>query len=219
VGHLDAIDYQTLLVLGAALLGVLGGTFIIGGLVSLRRARPLRFALRTLTGLLLLSLGALAGAIGVGTMGYRALTREDVAARIFVQPLSRQRFAARIQVPDRADVTYTIAGDEIDVDAHILKWKPMANVLGLHTVYELDRVAGRYHEIAQERSEWRTVFSLARDKPVDLFGLRRRYTFLAPLLDAEYGSGTFVPVTKPAEFEVRVSTTGLLIREVKPGSK
>jgi hypothetical protein len=219
VGLLDAIDYQTLLVLAAALLGVLGGTFIIGGLVSLRRARPLRFALRTLTGLLLLSLGALAGAIGVGTMGYRALTREDVAAHILVQPLSRQRFAARIRAPDRADVTYMLSGDEIDVDAHILKWKPMASVLGLHTVYELDRVAGRYRDLAQERSGDRTVFSLAQDKPVDLFGLRRRYAFLAPLLDAEYGSGTFVPVTKPAEFEVRVSTTGLLIREVKPGSK
>jgi hypothetical protein len=217
VAHLEAIDYQTLLDLAAGLLGVLGGTFIIGGLVSLRRARPLRFALRTLSGLLLLSLGGIAGAIGVGTMGYRALIQEDVAARVLVQPLSRQRFAATIRAPDRPEVTYTLSGDEIDVDAHILKWKPMANVLGLHTVYELDRVAGRYHDVAQERSGDRTVFSLAQDKPVDLFGLRRRYTFLAPLLDAEYGSGTFVPVTKPAEFEVRVSMTGLLIREVKPG--
>ena len=216
VGHLDGIDYQTLLALAAVLFGVLGGTFVIGGLVSLRRARPLRFALRTLTGLLLLSLGGFVGAIGVGTMGYRALTREDVAASVLVQPLSRQRFAATIRAPDRAEVTYMLSGDEIDVDAHILKWKPMANVLGLHTVYELDRVAGRYHDLAQERSGDRTVFSLAQDRLVDLFGLRRRYPFLAPLLDAEYGSGTFVPVTKPAEFEVRVSTTGLLIREVKP---
>jgi hypothetical protein len=181
--------------------------------------RPLRFALRTLTGVLLLSLGAFAGAIGVGTMGYRALTREEVAARVLVRPLGRQRFAATIRSPDRPDVTYRLAGDEIDVDAHILKWTPMANMLGLHTGYELDRVAGRYHDIAQERSEDRTVYSLAQDKPVDLFGLRRRYAFLAPLLDAEYGSGTFVPVTRPAEFEVRVSTTGLLIREVKPDPK
>jgi hypothetical protein len=217
VGFLEEIDYQTLLVLTAVLLGVLGGTFAIGGLVALKRGRPLRFALRTLTGLLLLSLGGLAGAIGVGTMGYRALTREVVAAHVLVQPLSRQRFAARIRVPDRPDVTYMLSGDEIDVDAHILKWKPMANVLGLHTVYELDRVAGRYRDVAQERSGDRTVFSLAQDKPVDLFGLRMRFTFLAPLLDAEYGSGTFVPVTRPAEFEVRVSTTGLLIREVKSG--
>jgi len=53
---------------------------------------------------------------------------------------------------------------------------------------------------------------------VDLFGLRQRYEFLAPLLDAEYGSATFVPVTRPAELELRVSTSGLLIREAQPVS-
>jgi hypothetical protein len=200
-------------VLAAALFGALGGIFIIAALAALRRARPLRFALRTVAGLLLLSLGALAGAIGVGLSGYRALTREEVAARIVVRPVGPRRFAATFFVSDRPEMTYELAGDEIYVDAHILKWKPMANVLGLHTAYELDRVAGRYDDIARERSADRTVYSLVEDRPVDLFGLRKRYAFLAPLLDAEYGSGTFVPVRRRAEFEVRVSTTGLLIRE------
>ena len=202
-------------VLAAALFGALGGILLIAGLAALRRARPLRFALRTLVGLLLLSIGALAGAIGIGMSGYRSLTREEVAARVVVRPVGPRRFAATFLVSDRPDTTYELAGDEIYVDAHILKWKPMANVLGLHTAYELDRVAGRFNDIARERSEDRTVYSLVEDKPVDLFGLRRRYAFLAPLLDAEYGSGTFVPVTRPAQFEVRVSTTGLLIREKK----
>jgi hypothetical protein len=201
-------------VLAAVLFGALGGIFVIAGLTALVRLRPLRFTVRTLLGLLLLSLGALAGAIGVGMKGYRALTREEVAVRIRVRPSAAQRFAATFLMPDGSETTYDLAGDEVYVDAHILKWKPMANVLGLHTAYELDRVTGRYRDIVQERAGDRTVYSLAQEKPLDLFGLRRRYTFMAPLLDAEYGSGTFVPVTRPAEFEVRVSTTGLLIREV-----
>ena len=200
-------------VVAAALLAALGVVFVMAGLVALRRWRPLRFALRTLLGLLLLSLGGLVFAIDAGMTGYRALTHEEVAARIAVRPVGPQRFEATFTVPDRPQTTYQLAGDEISIEAHILKWTPMANVLGLQTAYELDRVTGRYHDIAQERSGERTVHSLVQDRPVDLFGLRRRYTFLAPLLDAEYGSGTFVPVTKPAEFEVRVSTTGLLIRE------
>jgi hypothetical protein len=52
---------------------------------------------------------------------------------------------------------------------------------------------------------------------VDLFDLRQRHAILESLLDAEYGSGTFVPVRRRAELEVRVSTTGLLIRQVTPG--
>ena len=202
--------------LASLLFGLIGLVLILSGLTSLLRWRPLRFALRTLFGLLLVSLGAISGGIGIGMQGYRALTREDVAARVAVRPLGPQRFEATFRVPDRPPMTFQLSGDQIYVDAHILKWTPMANLLGLHTAYELDRVAGRYDDIAQERSAERTIFPLGEEKVVDLFGLRRRYTALAPLLDAEYGSGTFVPVRRRATLEIRISTTGLLIREVAP---
>ena len=100
------------------------------------------------------------------------------------------------------------------MDAHILKWKPIVNILGLHTAYELDRVAGRYMDLKEEQESIRTIFLLSRDKPVDMFTLRQRYSLLRPLLDAEYGSASFINSEKPAHFEIRVSTTGLLIRKV-----
>jgi hypothetical protein len=79
----------------------------------------------------------------------------------------------------------------------------------------LDRVAAcRCRRAERERAAVRTVYSLAPERRIDLFGLRQRFAFLSPLLDAEYGSGTFVNVTEPAELEVRVSTSGLLIRRV-----
>ena len=203
------------LVLAAAAFGVLGGILLIAGLVALRRRRPFRFMLRTLMGLLLLSLGALAGTVGIGMQGYRALTREDLAARIVVQPIGPQLFSATVHIPGRPETSYyELAGDALYVDAHILKWHPMANVVGLHTAYELDRIAGRYDDLERERTAPRTVHSLAPDRWVNLFALRMRYAALAPALDAEYGSGTFVRVTEPAEFEVRVSTTGLLVRPI-----
>lgn len=197
-------------------MGVLGALLVLAGLVALFRLRVTGFVLRTLLGLLLISLGGLAGAVAVGTQGYRALTREDVAGRIVVQPSGPQRFTATLRYPDGREAAYDLAGDEVYVDAHIIKWKPIANFVGLHTAYELGRVAGRYRDIGQERSAPRTVYALGPERPVDLFELRRRYAFLAPLFDAEYGSASFVPVTGRAELELRVSTTGLLIREAKP---
>jgi hypothetical protein len=113
-------------------------------------------------------------------------------------------------------VTYTLNGNQLYVDARILKWHPWANVLGLHTAYELDRVAGRYQELAQEQQQPRTVQSLAPERKVDLFNLRQRYVLLSPLLDADYGSATFAAADSPAQYEVRVSTTGLLIRRLSP---
>ena len=200
----------------AALFGVLGVVLVVAAIVSFVQMRLLPSAIRMVAGLLLLALGTLAGTISVGMMGYRALTREDVAARIVVKPAGPQRFTATFRFADGREATYELAGDEIYVDAHILKWHPYANMIGLHTAYEIDRVAGRYHAIKDEREAMRTVHALARNKPVDLYTLRRRHAFLAPAFDAEYGSATFVPVTRPAELELRVSTTGLLMREAKP---
>ena len=200
----------------AVALLVLGAILTIAGFVALMRARVGSFTLRTVLGLTLLSLGGLAGMIAFGIQGYQTLTREEVAAQISVFPLAPQRFAATFRFPDGRVANFIIAGDEIYVDAHILKWQPLANLLGLHTAYELDRVAGRYRDIEQERTAERTIHSLSQDKLVNLFGLRQRHTFLAILLDAKYGSATFVPVIQPAELELRISNTGLLMREVSP---
>jgi hypothetical protein len=199
----------------AVVFGAVGIFLVIAAIYSFVKLKLPQSGIRMVAGLLLLALGALAGAISVGMMGYRALTREEVAARIVVKPTGPQRFVATFRFPDGREAAYELAGDEIYVDAHILKWHAYANMIGLHTSYEIDRVAGRYHAIKDERDAMRTVHALAREKPVDLYALGRRYAFLAPLLDAEYGSATFVPVTRPAELELRVSTTGLLIREAR----
>ena len=71
-------------------------------------------------------------------------------------------------------------GDQLYIDAHILKWKPLANIFGLHTSYELDRVAGSYAILSDETTKVHTVYSLSKERPVDLFDLRRRFAVLNP---------------------------------------
>lgn len=191
---------------------VLAMFFFIAGLLAVRRRRLFKLTVNITFGLLLLAVAGLFGVVGFSTQGYRALTHEEVAAVVRTEPLDTGRFRAHFRFPDGREATYDLAGDELYVDAHILKWKPIANLFGLHTVYELDRVAGRYSRLEDEQKGARTVFSLARDKPVNMFDLRRRYALLSLLLDTEYGSATFVTANQPERFEVRVSTTGLLPR-------
>ncbi len=199
--------------LAAAALLVVGVLLLLASLVALLRLRPLSFVFRVAFGAVLFALGVVAATVAVGTAGYQALTREENAATIRVEPAGSQRFNATVRLADGRTQTFALAGDEIYIDAHILKWQPVANMVGLHTAYELDRIAGRYHALKDEQASPRTVHALGTPKPVDLFSLRRRYVMLAPLVDAEYGSASFVPVTRPAELDVRVSTSGLLIRE------
>ncbi|HSW52695.1 MAG TPA: hypothetical protein VLG93_05655 [Sulfuricaulis sp.] len=198
----------------AVLFAVVGVAMLIAAGTALRRRRPLRMSARLLLALVFLAGAAASGAVALGVQGYRALTHEEIAAMVRTEPLGPNRFRAQFRFPDGREVSYTLNGDQLYVDARILKWHPWANIFGLHTAYELDRVAGRYQDLAQEQQQPRTVQSLAPERQVDLFSLRRRYALLNPLLDADYGSATFAAADGPAQYEVRVSTTGLLIRKL-----
>jgi hypothetical protein len=214
VSGLDEIAASPLFLVGLAF-GLVGLLQMAAGFIVLFRRDPAGFASRLVIGVAVAALGLSATLIAVGMRGYEALTHEEVAARISVRPSGPQRFDAQVRFSDGRTSGFVIAGDEMYVDAHVIKWKPIANLIGLHTAYQLDRIAGRYRSVEQERTALRTVYPLAAPRALDLFALRQRHAWLAPLFDAEYGSASFVPVTQPAELEVRVSTSGLLIRDAK----
>lgn len=196
----------------ALVLALLALAAMVLAIYAFRRSRHVSGSFGALLGLLLLAVGLLAGTLAVATRGFRALTREEVAAVVETRPLGDRRFEATFRFPDGTRRHYRLRGDQIYVDAQILKWEPIANVLGLHTVYELDRVAGRYADLEAARDSPRTVRSLGRDRPVQPASLLERLPFLERVVDAEYGSATFVEVDRPRTLEVRVGTDGLLIR-------
>jgi hypothetical protein len=211
--------------LAAALCAATAVLCVIAAIALLQRPRGVvrlgASALAWLLALALIAGGALCAVVAAGLSGYRALTREDLAATVHTTPTGPQRFEARIVLPDGSEGNYALAGDQFAIEARILKWHPWANVLGLHTAYELDRVTGRYVTIEDERQQPRTVFPLSPAHRVDLFAWRAKLPWLAPLVDAEYGSSTFTRGDRAATYEVRVSTTGLLVREVRiwPGAE
>src|SRR2546426_463134 len=132
----------------AALCGVVGILLIFAVLAALKQRRPLRLSLRVLAALMFMALAATLAAAALGVEGYRALTHEELAATVTTVPVGPQKFRATFKFPDGHEASYTLAGDELYVDARVLKWHPWANVLGLHTAYEFDRVAGRYTDLA-----------------------------------------------------------------------
>lgn len=205
---------RTETVLGALALfsGFSAIVLLVVFLHSVRRRRNLSSLLSALVSIITGLVCALAVTVLIGIRGYSALTKEETAAWIRTVPVGEQKFVAHFRLPDGRTEVFELAGDELYVDAHILKWKPIANLFGLHTAYELDRVSGRFAELDDERRQERTVYTLAPDRSVNLFYLRRASDLLAPVVDAEYGSASFMTARDTALWELRVSTTGLLLR-------
>jgi len=195
----------------AALLGVLAIAAGGSAFLALVRARILRFFVRSVVALVLFVAASVLALVSLGVQGMRALTHEETAARIKLVPTASQRYTATVSFPDGRVERYELAGDQIYVDGHIVKWTPLANMLGLQTSYRLDRISGRYNALDQENTAPRTVYSLGTPAIVDLVALGRRLP-LADFFDAEYGSATYVPVEGRGELELKVTTSGLLLR-------
>lgn len=201
------------LIIAATVFILLCVIFLFAFFASLRKKRFFG-AIRNFTfAVLMLTLSLLFGTISISIQGYNALTREELAATVEIFPVGKQLFMARITFPDSSEKQYKLEGDEFYIDAHILKWKSLANLLGLHTYYELDRISGRYIDIEDETNKNRTVYSVAEDKLIDAFDLRLKYPFLSFLVDAEYGSASFITTNAHKNLQIMVSTTGLLIRD------
>src|SRR5437867_275524 len=201
-----------LVMAGFALLSVV---LLVAALGAVRKRRWIGTTMTLMCALLSLALAALAGTLGVAMRGYQALTREVVAATVVTRPMGTARFVATFTFPDGRREQFEITGDALYVDAHIVKWHPRFNILGLHTAYQLDRVAGRYDRLEDEQTKPRRIFALSRPTPVDMFQLARSLAFLrrfVRLVDAEYGSATFIATREPTQLELRVSTSGLLFR-------
>src|SRR5258706_14725455 len=200
-----------LVMVALALLAVV--VFCRGGLAWRKRNR-VSGLITLLGGALLLTVSTLCAAITVGIRGYRAFTAEALAATIKTDPIGPHHFRATVTLPDSSLHMFDLAGDAVYVDAHVLKWRPIGTFLGMQTVYELDRIAGRDQTLRDEQTRARTNYSIAHAKPFDAFDLAKRYWVLRPLVDAEYGSATFIAATAPggATYEIRLSTTGLLVR-------
>jgi hypothetical protein len=192
---------------------LIGAIFLFNGIHAIKKVQIFRAFRHGMITLISLSMTVLSGVFIVANHGYRNLTREECAATVEIDPTGKQQFVARFTLADSTAGEFTIAGDMLYVDAHILKWNPLLNLFGIHTTYELDRVGGRYLSLEDERTKPRTVYSLSKSSVLNMYRLRRRIAALRPLLDAQYGSATFTEAQKATTLRIMVSTSGLLVRE------
>ncbi|HEX6692284.1 MAG TPA: hypothetical protein VF110_14175 [Burkholderiales bacterium] len=201
---------------------LLAGFTVLGGLLSM----PLAMAgirrlidLKIATGTLLMLTAALVIALGIGAAlaaaslrTYNRLTQEQEAARVTTRQLGPTHYAVVVQAKSAPARSYELYGDEWQIDARLLKWRPIATIAGFDTVYRLERLSGRYTDLDKEREAKRTVHGLADRTAVDFWAMVKSVHEYLPLADALYGSAAFVPMAEGAEYVVSVSTSGLVVR-------
>ncbi|MGI9235606.1 MAG: hypothetical protein ACR2RD_18385 [Woeseiaceae bacterium] len=193
--------------------------FIASMLRNARRRRPLR-ATGSLAGGA--ASGALAGAsvlLAFSYFGYGRLVDEQVVSRIEFTQSAAGEYTARLMVGGEQDRIFALRGDEWQLDARVVNWKPPATLLGLDPIYQLERLSGRYSSVGDELSEQRTVHGLSDDSALDVWKVARRFPRLMPGVDAYYGTATYLPMADGARFEVTMTRTALVARPINDAAR
>ncbi len=210
---------MNLLAAASAVFALLALLFFAAMLRNTRRGRLLR-ATGSFAGGASTAAAATAGVLLLWSyLGYERLTGEQDVAVIEFSKSGPDEYSARLMIDGRLDRIFTLAGNEWQLDARIITWKPPATILGLDPVYQLERLSGRYSEIDRERSDARTVHGLVDGRPLDLWQVARRFPAFLPGVDAYYGTATYLPMADGARFQLSVSRDALIARPVNEAAR
>lgn len=196
---------------GLFLLGVCGA--------RLRLRRPVAAARSGAGGFVCLAISGLFVSIGLNLYTYQRLTFEQPIATLTVRKIGHQRFLVRLKPAHQPARRFTLAGDQWQLDARVLKWTGIGTLLGLDARYRLQRLSGRYAHIRNNTRRQRTAYDLAKDPGIDLAWLASGYAGWLPLVDAVYGSATYLPMADHARYTVTLSRTGLLARPANDAAR
>jgi len=179
-----------------------------------RRRRPVRATRSLVGGTASACAGGASIMLAFSYYGYDRLIDEQYVGRIQFSQSAPELYVARLMVENEQDRMYELLGNEWQMDARVVTWKPPATLLGLDPIFRLDRLSGRYAEIDDERSKVRSVHALSEPVTMDVWQFARKYPKLMPGVDAHYGTATYLPMADEAVFEVTMTRTGLIARPV-----
>ena len=88
----------------------------------------------------------------VSYFGYSNLTSETRIAELSFTQIDTDEYLVNLATGDFCEVrSFVVLGDQWRLDARFLKWKYWAAALGFESKYRLDRLEGRYADVAMPR--------------------------------------------------------------------
>lgn len=170
-------------------------------------------------GLMLILLVVVLVLAALDVHSYRQLAAEKNIATISFRALGPQQFMADFVEFGGSEGKFELYGDQWQLDSRIIKWHSLISRLGMKTGYRLNRLSGRYLSLTDEETKPRSIYALKQSPVgVDLWHWLRRFEGQS-IVDAHYGNATFLPMVDGGQYQIFVSTSGLLARPLNQPAK
>ncbi len=194
-----------------AICGLVGLMLAFGGLGRLFKLKPFTGGIRFLFGIGFLGAAGLVSLAGLNLQTYKRLTFErPVAVLSFTSAGSSENYSVSMTYPGGEQETLSLAGDEWELNARVVKFKAFSNLLGYDSIYKLDRLYGRYEDVA--RASETNGISLTTNPGLDVVSMAIDNGGRFGVEDARYGSAVYNPMQDGLSYIVCMTQTGLIAR-------
>jgi hypothetical protein len=203
--------------------GVIGLILLFAGIAKLANLRPFAGVGRLALGSAFMGIAGVIAFAGLNFQTYKRLTYERPVATVSFTALpgAANIFEAEVTLADgstfrQADGSKPVfEGDEWQIGARVIKFQPMANILGYDSVYRLEHMRSTYSmqfsSEAVTRGQQDGIRIVRNEPGIDVNALARTYGSRLGI-DAEYGSATYQPMGDGYVFEVSITQDALIAR-------
>ncbi len=197
----------------AVAVGIVAAALALFGLKLLLRRHWIVAWLRGTVGLALVAAALFGLLLAWDLHNFRQVLSERPVATLAFSRLGERHFAVELVDADGNSRKEELHGELWQLDLRMLKWSDALTRAGLRPGYRLDRLGGRYLSIEDERSQQRSVIDLdTRDSPVDAWQWIRSAQRWLPIVDAQYGGATYLPMADGALYSVGMGPSGPVAR-------
>ncbi len=149
---------------------------------------------------------------------YQTFTKEELVAEVRCTPLdegSKSMFLEISEVENGRKLRpreFVLNGDQWALEGDVLKWDDWLNFVGLHTMFKLTRVRGRFVDYEDEINEKPSVFSLVKSENDPKWRWLYKYGYQLRFVSAVYGNTVYTYPDKEKVYDVYVTTSGFIAR-------
>ncbi len=175
--------------------------------------------LRGMFGLTLLSAAVAGGLIAYDISTYQEIPSDKPLLMLSAQAEGAQRYRVNI-IEGAVERNFLLDGDLWQLDVRQLKWKGLADLIGLNQGYRLEVLSGRFLSIEQQELAQFTHVELAKSLyGADFWkGLRNSNKDLF-VVDANALRVNYLPIADGAVYSVSLTPTGLLAKPLNSAAQ
>ena len=134
---------------------------------------------------------------------------EPEIGQIRFKKVSDQVFEATLEDMNGALSYFRLSGDQWEVSVRFVNFEPMLGIDLFSSMYQWDRIGGRYYSVSDELKKERTVYDLkVFNGLVDTWALGGMFKSLG-MTSLYYGSAVYLPMADNAVFKIMAADAGV----------